>query len=65
MWEEDFERAAYLHYMYLIEKQMEEEEWWQFEMEQERQKRLPARIEVLTPIPNLVKHETESDSIPF
>ena len=61
MWEEDFERAAYLHYMYRIEKQMEEEEtWWQWEMEQQQQ---PATI-TITKL-NSKEDEVEHNTLPF
>ena len=46
--QEDFERIFYLDSMYIMEKQMEEEQaYWEWEEEQERRKLLPAIINVI------------------
>ena len=54
--EEDWERLSELDKMYLLEKDREiMEEWMEWEEEQQRKKRLPAKIEVFTPLIRIEK----------
>lgn len=53
--EEDWEREATKEHMYMIERQMEEDEaywrWWEEQQEKQQPERKPARIEVVKPKP--------------
>lgn len=62
--EEDFERISELDKMWLLEKDQEMfVEWQMWEEEQERLNRIPAKIEILTPIKE--KHEADTDAFSF